>query len=133
MTEVGNQTQLLLAKMGDEVPALPDRLGTHHDQQRFSTIVQINHFAAIIDSLFGTATIVVGNNPTSGTFTLQTLASTLDASLASNKKAGHGPDLTAFFASHQHGQSSSSALDRLFWLDDLTVLDLFESAKKAKG
>ena len=33
--EIGNSAQLLLAKMGDEVPGLPDRIGAGRDNERF--------------------------------------------------------------------------------------------------
>lgn len=36
VTEIGNAAQMLLAKMGDEVPGLPDRLGSGRDAGRFS-------------------------------------------------------------------------------------------------
>jgi uncharacterized repeat protein (TIGR01451 family) len=42
VTEVGNAAQLLLAKIGDEVPALPDRVRTGHGRERFSLSVPSN-------------------------------------------------------------------------------------------
>lgn len=36
VTEIGNAAQLLLAKMGDEVPGLPDHIGSVHDSQALS-------------------------------------------------------------------------------------------------
>ncbi|HEY8746695.1 MAG TPA: DUF11 domain-containing protein [Tepidisphaeraceae bacterium] len=80
VSESGSQTELLLAKIGDETPALPDHRSTRQDQEQ-SNIAGINHYPPFVD-------------------------------------------LTAFFASHQPGQSNSSAQDRLYSLDHLDGLDL---------
>ena len=48
VTEVGNATQLLLAKIGDEVPGLPDHVGNSHDTERSSSNTQISQLTGVV-------------------------------------------------------------------------------------
>ncbi len=51
VTEVGASTSLLFAKIGDEIPDLPDQLATSHKKQAFAAISRINLDAALLDFL----------------------------------------------------------------------------------
>lgn len=49
VVEIGNQAQLLLAKIGDEIPALPDRAKIRHEDQASSSFALSNPSSSIVD------------------------------------------------------------------------------------
>jgi uncharacterized repeat protein (TIGR01451 family) len=49
VVEIGNQAELLLAKVGDEIPALPDRAKIRHEDEASSSFASNNPSSSIVD------------------------------------------------------------------------------------
>jgi uncharacterized repeat protein (TIGR01451 family) len=109
--EVGAAAQLLLGKIGDEVPGLPDQLGRYHDKGRFSLSVEVAQFRDLVRAYSDPAG--------SGGVTRQALTAGLDAVFAAAQDEGRSIDLAGLVASlRARARENERALDALFLIDD---------------
>jgi len=111
VSEVGASAELLLAKIGDEVPDLPDHLGTDHDKGRFSLGAEVARLRDLIRTYVDPAD--------SGGVTQQDLTAGLDAVFVAARDEGRPFDLAGLVASlRARARPNSLALDVLFLIDD---------------
>jgi hypothetical protein len=111
VSEVGAAAELLLAKIGDEVPELPDQLGTDHDKGRSSLGAEVAQLRDQIRAYVDPAG--------SGGVTPQDLTAGLDAVFVAARDEGRPFDLTGLVASlRARAKPNSLALDALFLIDD---------------
>ena len=113
VTEIGNATQLLLAKIGDEVPDLPAHLGTAHDTGVFSLNTQTNELVESIaaglakDAGNPRTTLTAGSNGISVDSAWQALAPSLQALVDSSQHTGRRLELWPLLASLRSKASSN--------------------------
>jgi uncharacterized repeat protein (TIGR01451 family) len=125
VTEIGSATQLLLGKIGDETPDLPDHWspGHDHDDGHASSKAQVKGLANLLGALLGQSTPPAGSTSGSGGSsggTAPISPDTLDRLLASIKKQSHGDDELASLEHYSGGgQFDSSMLALVSLLDDL--------------
>jgi hypothetical protein len=118
VTEIGSHTQLLLAKIGDEIPGLPDRKPTGDDGGRGSPSTEIRELANLIGALLGHSDPTSGSS--SGSATGPIAPAVLDGLLASIQKQAHAHDELASLGNHSvAGQFDSGILDLISVMDDL--------------
>jgi len=96
VTELGNSALLLLGKIGDEVPELPDQLGTFHSHGRFSLNTQTNRFAGLVAAYLAppaSTQAAPPATPGSSVVTRQDLVSRLTDLMARGKEEGRAPEM----------------------------------------
>jgi len=112
VTESGQAAELLVAKVGDEVPDLPARWPGDPDHGRPTLNGQTNQFARSVDTYVG------GSGP-QGPVTLDRMRAALAALFDRGQQEGRTPPLAALAASlRQRDPSDSRVLDVLLMLED---------------
>lgn len=99
VTEIGNAAQLLRTKIGDEIPALPDRFASDHDYERLDSLAEL-----------------LGAIPGAGS-TRPNDAAILDSLVAAAKKKPDAADLRALLGKYLNGRGGN-VMDDLFSIDD---------------
>jgi hypothetical protein len=111
VSEIGASAELLQAKIGDEVPDLPDHLGTDHGNERFSLGAEVARLRDLIQAYI--------NPAGSGGVTRQDLTAGLEAVFVAAQDEGRPFDLAGLVASlRARARLNSLALDALFLIDD---------------
>jgi uncharacterized repeat protein (TIGR01451 family) len=109
--EVGAAAQLLLAKVGDEVPDLPPRLGDDRGHDGPSLRGQTNRFAALVDAYVDR-----------GAATFDDLRAGLVALFAAGDQQGVEPALSTLVGSLQaRNRGNSRVVDALLLIGDLAA------------
>jgi uncharacterized repeat protein (TIGR01451 family) len=130
VTEVGNAPELLLAKIGDQVPDLPAHLGSSHPAGRLSLNAQANQPAEMIAAFAQAANHqptppAAGGNGTSGGVTRQAPATSPGALLGGGNQEGRAPGLAALLRGlRAQAPSIPTALHALYLLGDQSSFDL---------
>jgi hypothetical protein len=97
VTEISASAELLLGKIGDEVPELPDHLGTYHDSGRFSLNSRTNRFGKLVNGYIAPGTGGSTTSSTGGTdaaiVTRRDVITRLEALMEAGKNEGRAPEL----------------------------------------
>jgi uncharacterized repeat protein (TIGR01451 family) len=121
VTEIGNATQLLLAKVGDEVPDLPANVGTYRDSGRFSLNTQTNQLADLI------AVYLTQGSNSSGApaaVTVDNVTASVTALFASSTQQGSDLHLDALLAGlRAYAPTNARAVEVLLLIADLSAFD----------
>ena len=122
VVEIGAAAELLLLKVGDEVPDLPARISNEHDHDCPSLNRQTNDFAKNVDSYLGkciNGSSGTGNNAGSKP-KLSDLADSVSQLLKRGKSEGRPVQLGALLASlHGRDSAKSSLNEVLSMIDDI--------------
>jgi uncharacterized repeat protein (TIGR01451 family) len=118
VTEIGNAAQLLLAKIGDEKPDLPDRLRPGHSGFR-SPDADDRLLADLIRDVIGRP----GSDESVGPPLTERQVARLERLLTDLRAEAHTNDVRPLLGRHGHAAPASLVLDLLFANDD--VFDLF--------
>jgi uncharacterized repeat protein (TIGR01451 family) len=118
VAEVGAAAQLLLAKVGDEVPDLPAQADTDgHEHPSLNG--QTNQFATLVDAYTGHGGNDSNGNGSSGV-TLQDLRDSLTKLLNRADQEGHQAPLATLLSSlHAKSKGNQHVLDALLLIEDL--------------
>jgi hypothetical protein len=126
VTEIGQAAELLLAKVGDEVPDLPDHYPGNPDHGRPTLNAQANQFARLVRAYLapdgtGPGNSGAGNgNGDPGRVTLADLRAALTALLDRGDQEGRQPPLATLSAGlHVSDSANPRVLDVLLLLEDL--------------
>jgi uncharacterized repeat protein (TIGR01451 family) len=112
VTEIGNATELLLAKIGDEIPGLPDRWHDHDDGHFGFSDTQRRGLTSLIGALLGQTTSSGGTTPIA--------PATIDALLASIQTRPTGQKALAELGNYSGRRPVDPGLDDVIsLLDDL--------------
>lgn len=112
VTEVGSSARLLLLKVGDEVPDLPDQYGGKGDHDHPTPRGRANGFAGLVDAYVGQQ----------GGVTLADVRSGLIALLDAADRGGFDPPLSTLFGNlHARSARNSRVVDALLLIDDLVA------------
>jgi hypothetical protein len=126
VNEVGQAAELLLLKVGDEVPDLPASIGYFHDHGQFSLNDQTNKFAQDVDAYFGkfanlSGSSSSGSNNNAG-ITLQNLNDSLIALLSRGKTEARQPPLKTLLSNlHARNTSDLQVLSILLLIEDTSA------------
>jgi uncharacterized repeat protein (TIGR01451 family) len=113
--EVGTAAQLLLAKVGDEVPDLPPRFGFGLDAGYLSLNGQTNRFAGLVDAYIGEAS----GDSVASDLTLADLSASLIALFNAGDHQGVAPSLSILVGNLQaRNRGNSRVLDTLLLIQD---------------
>jgi uncharacterized repeat protein (TIGR01451 family) len=129
VTEVGNDSQLLLAKMGDEVPELPPQLRGHGTNGRSDLHKPSDSDSALVGALIrqnganAPTLVVTGGNGATGNLNSPNVTASANTLVPGSKTTSSGSNGTV--SSGGHGPSFHSALDAVFALDDSSLPDPF--------
>lgn len=122
VVEIGAAAELLLLKVGDEVPDLPTRLTDSHDHDCPSLNRQTNDFAKSVDAYlgnFGNGSSGAGSS-TGAKPKLSDLADSVSQLLKRGKSEGRSVQLGALLTSlHARDSAKSSLNEVLSMLDDV--------------
>jgi uncharacterized repeat protein (TIGR01451 family) len=124
VTELSQAAELLLAKVGDEVPDLPDHYPGNTDHGRPTLNGQANQFAELVRGYLAPDGAGPGNsgsgNGDSGRVTLADLRAALAALLDRGDQEGQQPPLATLAASlHASDSANPRVLDVLLLFEDL--------------
>lgn len=128
VTEIGLAAELLLAKVGDEVPDLPEQYRGSVGHGRPTLNGQTNEFARLVaaylapDGVGPSAPRTGGGDSGSGRVTLADLRSALTALFDRGDQDGRKPPLATLTASlHATGRANPRVLAALLLLEDLSA------------
>jgi uncharacterized repeat protein (TIGR01451 family) len=123
--EVGNAAQLLLAKIGDEVPDLPAHARIDDDGGHSSLNGQINQLAETIAAYLrqgADGSSAQGSDDSHGGVTRDDIGNSLKALLDAGNHEGRTPELWLLLGSlRAHAPSNSRALEALSLIDDISA------------